>query len=77
MKRKIHMHDQVFNKVEDIMNHYKRNPIDGLMRILKQFMKQSSMIWCHEEELSKSKKYPCRRFADSQIRRFADSQINK
>jgi len=54
MKRKIHMHDQVFNKVEDIMNHYKRNPIDGLMRILKQFMKQSSMIWCHEEELSKS-----------------------
>jgi len=44
MKRKIHMHDQVLNKVEDIMNHYKRNPIDGLMRILKQFMKQSSMI---------------------------------
>jgi len=44
MKQKIHMHDQVLNKVEDIMNHYKRNPIDGLMRIFKQFMKQSSMI---------------------------------
>jgi len=44
MKRKIHMHDQVFNKVEGIMNHYKRNPIDDLMRILKQFMKQSSVI---------------------------------
>ena len=24
MQQKIHMHDQVFNKVEDIMNHYKR-----------------------------------------------------
>jgi hypothetical protein len=46
MKQKIHMHDQVFNKVEDIMNHYKRNPIDGLIRILKQFIKQSSVIWC-------------------------------
>jgi hypothetical protein len=44
MKQKIHMHDQVLNKVEDIMNHYKRNPMDGLMRILRQFMKQSSMI---------------------------------
>ena len=44
MKRQIHMHDQVFNKVEDIMNHYKRNPIGDLMRILKQFIKQSSMI---------------------------------
>ena len=44
MKQKIHMHDRVFNKVEDIMNHYKKNPIDGLMRLLKQFMKQSSVI---------------------------------
>lgn len=41
MKQKIHMHDQVLNKVEDIMNHYKRNPIDGLMRLLKQLVKQS------------------------------------
>ncbi len=40
MNQKIHMHDQVFNKVEDIMNHYKRNPLSDLMRILKQFMKQ-------------------------------------
>lgn len=44
MNQKIHMHDQVFNKVEDIMNHYRRSPIDGLMRILKQLIKQSSMI---------------------------------
>lgn len=44
MKQKIHMHDQVFNKVEDIMNHYKRRPIDGLMRILKQLIRQSSVI---------------------------------
>ena len=45
MQQKIHMHDQVFNKVEDIMNHYKRKPIEGLMRLLKQFMKQSPVIW--------------------------------
>jgi hypothetical protein len=44
MQQKIHMHDQVFNKVEDIMNHYKRKPIEGLMRLLKQFMKQSPVI---------------------------------
>jgi hypothetical protein len=44
MQRKIHMHDQVFNKVEGIMNHYKRKPIGDLMRLLKQFMKQSSVI---------------------------------
>ena len=44
MQRKIHMHDQVFNKVEGIMNHYKRNPIGSLIRLLKQFMKQSSVI---------------------------------
>jgi hypothetical protein len=49
MKQKIHMHDQVFNKVEDIMNHYKRNPVDDLMRLLKQFMKQSSVIWCRQD----------------------------
>ncbi|MFZ2170488.1 MAG: hypothetical protein WAW61_12720 [Methylococcaceae bacterium] len=44
MQRKIHMHDQVFNKVEGIMNHYKRRPIDSLMRLLKLFMKQSPVI---------------------------------
>ena len=41
MQQKIIMRDQVFNKVEDIMNHYKRKPMEGLMRLLKQFMKQS------------------------------------
>ena len=45
MQQKIHMHDQVFNKVEGFMNHYKRKPIEGLMRLLKQFMKQSPVIW--------------------------------
>ena len=44
MQQKIHMHDQVFNKVEDIMNHYKRNPINGLIRIVKQLMKHASTI---------------------------------
>ena len=45
MPQKIHMHDQVFNKVDDIMNHYKRKPIGELMQLLKQLMKKSSVIW--------------------------------
>ena len=43
MPQKIHMHDQVFNKVDDIMNHYKRKPIGELMQLLKQLMKKSSV----------------------------------
>ena len=43
MQQKIHMHDQVFNKVEDIMNHYKRNPIEGLMRLLKLLINTQSI----------------------------------
>ena len=44
MQQKIHMHDQIFNKVEGIMNHYKRKPIKGLIRLLKQLIKQTSVI---------------------------------
>ena len=33
MQQKIHMHDQVFNKVEGIMNHYKRKPIECWRRL--------------------------------------------
>lgn len=44
MPQKIHMHDQAVNTIEDIMNHYKRKPLDGLMRLLRQFMKQPPMI---------------------------------
>jgi len=44
MQQKIHMHDQVFNKVEDIMNHYKRKPIESFIQLLRQFMKKSSVI---------------------------------
>lgn len=42
MPQKIHMHDQVSNKVEEIMNHYKKNPVESFMRMLKHFIKQSS-----------------------------------
>lgn len=42
MQRKVHMHDQVYNKVEDIMNHYKRRPIDGLVRAIRQMMRRTS-----------------------------------
>jgi hypothetical protein len=36
MQQKIHMHDQVLNKIDDIMNHYKRKPIEEFMELLKQ-----------------------------------------
>ena len=36
MQRKIHMHDQVSNKVEGIMNHYHRNFVGSLIQLLKQ-----------------------------------------
>ena len=41
MPQKIHMHDQVCNKVEDIMNHYKRKPIGDLVRLLKQLARNT------------------------------------
>ena len=40
MQHKIHMHDQVRNKVEDIMNHYKRRPMSDFMRVVKQLVRQ-------------------------------------
>ena len=44
MLQRTHMHDQVFNKIEDIMNHYKRKPVDNLTQIVKQFIKHSLVI---------------------------------
>lgn len=38
MQHKIHMHDQVFNKVDDIMKHYKRKPAAQFLQQIKQFM---------------------------------------
>lgn len=43
MPQKMHMHDQVSNKVEDIMNHYKRRPVSSFMQLFRQFIKQSSI----------------------------------
>ncbi len=40
MQQKIHMQDQVFNKIDDIMNHYKKKSGGRLIRLLKQFMKK-------------------------------------
>ena len=31
MQQRIHMHDQVFNKVDDIMKHYKKKPVENLV----------------------------------------------
>ena len=43
MASRIHMHDQVCNKVDEIMKHYKRKPVDQLMYLIKQFIKQASV----------------------------------
>jgi hypothetical protein len=42
MHQKIHMQDQVFNKIEDIMNHYKKKSGGGIIRLFKQLMKKQS-----------------------------------
>ena len=45
MHPKIHMHDQVFNKVNDIMKHYKRTPVEQLLYFIKHFIKHASVVW--------------------------------
>ncbi|MBT9097383.1 hypothetical protein [Methylovulum psychrotolerans] len=43
MPRKIHMHDQVYNKIDGIMNHYKKRPMQGFMRRLIKLIRRPSM----------------------------------
>ena len=43
MAHTIHIHDQVCNKVDGIMKHYKRIPVDQLVYLIKQFIKQASV----------------------------------
>jgi len=47
MPRKIHMQDQVFNKVDDIMNHYQKKSLGGLVRKVSPFKSLSSVLCCH------------------------------
>jgi hypothetical protein len=44
MQRKIHMRDQVSNKIDGIMNHYKPKPIKGFMFQLKKLVKQAAVL---------------------------------
>ncbi|MEY3190000.1 MAG: hypothetical protein RIS10_117 [Pseudomonadota bacterium] len=44
MQQRIHMHDQVFNKVDDIMKHYKKKPVENLVLLFKHFIKHSLVI---------------------------------
>ncbi len=44
MLQRAYMHDQVFNKVEDIMNHYKKKPVENLIQIVKHFIKHTLVI---------------------------------
>ncbi|POZ52068.1 hypothetical protein AADEFJLK_02290 [Methylovulum psychrotolerans] len=39
MPRKVHMHDQVHNKIDGIMNHYKRKPVTGFMYRLRRLIR--------------------------------------
>ena len=40
MTQRIHMHDQVNNKVDDIMSHYKNHPINDFVQLIKHFIKR-------------------------------------
>ncbi len=42
MQHKIHMHDQVSNKVNEIMRHYKRKPVEQIVYVLKNMIKHPS-----------------------------------
>ena len=44
MQQRVHMHDQVFNKVDDIMKHYKKKPVENLVLLFKHFIKHSLVI---------------------------------
>jgi len=44
MYPKIHMQDQVFNKVDEIMKHYKRTPVEQLLYFIKHFIKHASVV---------------------------------
>jgi hypothetical protein len=40
MKQRIHMHDQVNNKVDDIMSHYNNHSSNVFVQLLKLFKKR-------------------------------------
>ncbi len=44
MPQRIHMHDQVFNKVDDIMRHYKKKPVEHWVQRVKHFIKHTLVI---------------------------------
>ncbi len=44
MPHKLHMQDQVVNKVEAIMNHYKTNQIIEVIDLIKRLLKKIASI---------------------------------
>jgi hypothetical protein len=44
MPQRLHMHDQVVNKVEDIMKHYKTSQINDVLVLIKRFIKKIASI---------------------------------
>ena len=44
MPQRLHMQDQVVNKVEDIMKHYKTSQIIDVLDLIKRFIKKIASI---------------------------------
>jgi hypothetical protein len=44
MPQRLHMQDQVVNKVEEIMSHYKTSQINEVLVLIKRFIKKIASI---------------------------------
>jgi len=44
MPQRLHMQDQVVNKVEEIMGHYKTSQINDVLVLIKRFIKKIASI---------------------------------
>lgn len=44
MPQRLHMQDQVVNKVEEIMSHYKTSQINDVLDLIKRFIKKIASI---------------------------------
>ncbi len=44
MQHKIHMHDQVNNKVNEIMRHYKKTPVEQIVQVLKNIIRYPAIM---------------------------------
>jgi len=45
MTQRFDKHDQVINNVEDIMSHYRSNPINDLVQLVRYFIRRQHFIY--------------------------------